>query len=42
MYCVTPTNAHAAVPVSQLFFACPSRFDARPAIVWLYTYGSVP
>ena len=35
------TNVHAAVPVSQLFFASPNPGASAPAIICEYTYGSV-
>ena len=37
IYWLMLTNVHAAVPVSQLFFASPKAAASRPAIIWLYT-----
>src|SRR5690606_21974776 len=39
-YWLTATKFHAAVPVSQLFFASPWRTASLPAIICAYTYGS--
>ena len=33
----TFTKVHAAVPVSQLFFASPGVYASAPATIWEYT-----
>ena len=37
MYWEIFTKVHAAVPVSQLFFASPWNFASLPATIWEYT-----